>query len=81
MAVKTEQVLVNILSKLEGGHEVGTQYLGVTSEAGGRLEQAARELAINALCVRAIQMRMEEGQPVPEVLVRLVEARTFTDFS
>jgi hypothetical protein len=69
-----EQITINIV-----GNEVGVAYRPDTSEAVFRNEMHARELALNALASQAILHRQQSGIPIPQVLLDVVNERTFRD--
>jgi hypothetical protein len=69
-----EQITIDIV-----GNEVGVVYRPDTSEAVFRNEMHARELALTALASQAILHRKQSGIPIPQVLLEVINERTFRD--
>jgi len=69
MAHKHEEIVITIARP-----DVGIEYRAVTSEAEMADRQAAVELGLHALARHAVELREQQGRPVPEALRAFVES-------
>jgi hypothetical protein len=77
---RPERIVIDIVTRDNGFHEVGVQYQPVTSEWTPVDEQVAAEIALATLCGKAIELRLQRGQRVPGALLALDDAKTFMEF-
>jgi len=72
--VANEEIVLTIVRP-----EVGIEYHPSTSEAEFGDRRAAVDLALHALARHAIDLRQQQGMPVPEALEALVNSELWRD--
>jgi hypothetical protein len=80
MSAKPERIIVEISAVPDGGQMVSYEYVPATPEAGPEDQQAALEMAIHHMLMKAVAMRTYLGQPVPPAMQAMLDTRSFLDF-